>query len=99
MKPWRIETITLDEQEEVAGITAVIDAPYLPRLEHIVYGDRGEARVIRRERGDTELWVQLDVAELLTLFHAVYENVVDPALEIPGCSASLSMVVYRLMED
>lgn len=98
MKSWRIETITLDEQEEVAGITAVIDAPYLPRLEQIVYGCVGAARVVRRERGDTELWVQLDVGELLTLFRAVYEDA-DPALEIPGCSASLSMVVYRLMED
>lgn len=99
MKPWRIETITLDEDEEVASIIAVLDAPYLDRLDKLIWPQNdGCATVVRRERGDTELWVSLDVGQLLALFRAV-GSLTDEAKNIPGCYDSLSFVVYQMMED
>lgn len=103
MKPWRIETITLDEDEEVASITAVLDAPYLDRLDKLIWPQNdGCATVVRRERGDTEVRVSLDVGQLLALFRQVgnlTDLPEDEAKNIPGCYNSLSFVVYQLMED
>ncbi len=98
MKAWWINTITLDEDGYVTGITAVVDVSYLPILEKAVYPDgHGAIRVIRSERGDTELWVELDAVELMALFRHQKKKA-DQAMTIPGCYDGLTMVVYGLME-
>lgn len=96
MKPFRISSVHLDEDHEVSGITAVIDAPYLAPLTAHAAGD---VQIIRRERGDTELWVELDVTELLSLFRAVGSLLDADPMQIPGAYNALTLVVYGLMED
>jgi len=97
MKPFRIASIHLDEDHDVSGITAVIDAPYLASVRQLTIGD--SIVVSRRERGDTELWVELDTAQLLSLFREVGNRLDADPLQIPGAYSALSMVVYGLMED
>nr|WP_221374481.1 hypothetical protein [Actinoplanes polyasparticus] len=98
MKPFRITTIHLDEDHDVSGITAVIDAPYLPALMELATGG-DNVQVTRRERGDTELWVELNVGELMSLFREVGNRLDADPLQIPGAYNALTMVVYGLMED
>ncbi|MGX6604816.1 hypothetical protein ACWKSP_22210 [Micromonosporaceae bacterium Da 78-11] len=96
MKPFRIATIHLDEDHDVAGITAVIDAPFLDSVRTLSEAD---VPVTRRERGNTELWVELDVTALLKLFQAVGSRLDANPLQVPGAYNALSLVVYGLMED
>lgn len=99
MKPLRIESIHLDEDHNVAGITAVVDAPYLPALNAAMFL-RPESRklVVRSERGDTELWLSLNCRNLLDLFRAAGKWTGETEL-VPGVYDALAMVVYGLMED
>lgn len=97
MKPFRISSIHLDEDHDVTGITAVIGAPYLTAVQQLTVGDT--ILVSRRERGDTELWVELDTAQLLSLFREVGNRLDADPLQIPGAYNALSLVVYGLMGD
>lgn len=99
MKPFRISDIHLDEDHDVSGITIVIDAPYLEALTQLASFEDDPIRVTRRERGDTELWINLDVRQLLALFRETGHRTDSDPQQIPGAYNGLSMVVYRLMED
>ncbi len=99
MKPFRIATISLDEGHNVAGITVVIDAPYLSTLNSAVMLPLDSRDlIVRSERGDTELWVDLDVRQLLDLFRTA-GNWTGDSMQIPGAYDALTLVVYGLMED
>ncbi|WP_045740801.1 hypothetical protein [Actinoplanes rectilineatus] len=99
MKPFRISTISLDDDHEVSGITAVLDAPFLPALNRAVGVDEtSRVLVVRSDRGDTELHVGLDVVQLMALFRTA-GGWTGQTCEIPGAYDALALVVYGLMED
>jgi hypothetical protein len=99
VKPFRISTIRLDDDHEVSGITAVIDAPYLPALNTAVGLDPASRDLaVRSERGGTELHIDLDVVQLLALFREA-GSWTDATAQIPGAYNALTLVVYGLMEE
>jgi hypothetical protein len=99
VKPFRISDIHLDEGHDVSGITVVLDAPYLTALNSAVeQPNDSRALVTRSERGDTELWLDLDVTQLLDLFRTA-GGWTGETCAIPGAYDALSLVVYGLMED
>lgn len=101
MKAFWIDSIRLDEDQDVTGVTAVVDAPYLEHVDRLVHGggvDR-QVAVTRVERGGTEAWVELDVQQLMALFREVGNRVDADPLQIPGCYDRLTQVVYGLMDD
>lgn len=100
MKPFRLATITLDQDEHVRDVTVVVDAPYVG----VIAGHLGVSAydvqkcVIRRERGDTELWIRLDVGDALKLRASVAATPSNRPAHIAGAYDSLSIVTY-LIED
>lgn len=95
---FRITNIALDEEEEVASITAVArDDAY-----EVITGILGDVDTIARERGDTEMTVVLPTPQMLDLFRACGGmNGLDPRHDKGGHEIydSLSWVVYGLMEN
>jgi hypothetical protein len=103
MKPFRLETITLDRDEHVRDVTVVVDAPYVGVIAgHLgVTANDVQKCVIRRERGDTELWIRLDVGDALKLRASIATTPSNRPTHIAGAYESLLIVenVIDSIED
>lgn len=99
MKPFWLETITLDDDRRLTGITVVVDAPYLKPIGALLELDDEavQNRVVRRERGDTELWVRLDRREAIGLRDALGDIPDDQPGYIPEAYDRL-VVVENLID-
>ncbi|MFF5261401.1 hypothetical protein ACFY4C_20860 [Actinomadura viridis] len=95
---FRVISIALDAEEEVARITALARNDAY----EVITGILGQVQTPTRERGGTEMTVILPVSQMLDLFRECGRmNGYDPRHDRGGHEIyeSLSSVVYGLMDD
>jgi hypothetical protein len=95
---FRVTRIDLDDDEYVSAVTAVIRDDTLGVVTQLI----GEVDVLSSARGNTEMTVRLPAATVARLFNEVGQICGDdPRYDAvgPDVHDSLSMIVYRLMED
>jgi hypothetical protein len=96
MRPWRITTIHLDDDENAVAVTAVVAGDMFDRLrQHL--NDTHPIDVVRSEHDGALLHVQVDVPQLLSIYRSARDRPrTDPAY-VPGLWASIDRIAAFLM--